>query len=242
MFDSAKHAYTPIRLFHKPLSPAVLDDVVGGIKQDLLPWLQHWLGVLLLPSFIKEHDRSPLLITPVPPFCIIGTPRSRTAWFARFLSHGAVRCAHEPSRYWRDAGDIADYFRPDVGAADSMLTLKARELAAAGVNLVVVTRPLDDVLASFRRAGIPTPPPIADQVARLNEHIAALPAGLPRFEFAKLDLACGDIFKLCIGYPCPVGWRGIWRHRRVEADFRQTLQAARANAAGLATFYNMKVI
>src|ERR1700733_5393023 len=172
-----------------------------------------------------------------PPFCIIGTPRSRTAWFAQFLTHGATLCMHEPSKHWsRDADLWAFFRRPNIGAGDSMLTLKWRTLRDAGVQMIAVVRPRDAILASALSAGFP--PESFSLIDRLCAVLDELPDDVPRYEFDALTAeACETIFERCTGNACPPPWLRHWMPTKVEADFAATLETVKANARGLASLY-----
>lgn len=169
------------------------------------------------------------------PFCLIGTPRSRTAWFARFLTHGAVRCEHEPSKFWRSDDDITEFFRPGVGAADSMLTLKWRELQERGVKMLAIVRPRGDVMQSALAAGIPG---VASALDHILAQIDTLPPNVPRYDYRALTpKICREIFEQCVGVPCSAVWSATLCGTAVEADFASVLGEAKANSDGLRAFY-----
>lgn len=174
------------------------------------------------------------------PFCVIGTPRSRTAWFAEFLSHGAVRCFHEPSKHWSVDADIAAFFQNDTGASDSMLTLKWRELLAAGVNLIAVERPVADVMQSATGAGMPSLDLATAILARICAAIGDLPDDVPRYGFDDLDASCGEIFARCHGYEPTSAWLDYWRGKKIEASLDDVAREASANIDGLMRFYNLE--
>ncbi len=169
------------------------------------------------------------------PFCIIGTPRSRTAWLAQFLCHGHVWCEHEPSKGWGNLGDISRYFRENVGAVDSMLTLRWRELAEEGVRLLVVRRARAEVEKSAERAGLGAAHSVLDAIYAELEKI---PKTVLRFEYEKLDdRALNTIFFWATGTECPAVWLHYWRGKVIEADHEEVFRRAAANAAGLRNLY-----
>ena len=202
---------------------------------------RHWGDVRgISPDFFVDWRRQlcERAAMSVPPFCIIGTPRSRTAWFARFLSHGAVLCEHEPSVQFASIEDMQKYFVPDRGASDSMLTLKWHELLAHGVKLLMVLRPRGDVLQSAIAAGLAT----ANSTAVLDHIIAAtrrVPQSVPRWNYSDLTIrACADIFFECYGEAPPSAWLYHWYGTTVEADISSTAMQAHRNAKGLKSFYH----
>lgn len=172
-----------------------------------------------------------------PPFCVIAAPRSRTAWFSRYLSHGGALCEHEPSRFFRGPEDVDRYFRPGIGAADTMLGLKWRELRAAGVRLIAIIRPKAEVVISLRGMGLPdmSSAPLLD---RLYAELDALPDDVPRYSFAGINTAAPEIFERLLGRKPPRVWTGIWTPKVIEADFQEIYRGMVANAAGFANFYS----
>lgn len=172
------------------------------------------------------------------PFCIIGTPRSRTAWFARFLSHGAVICEHEPSVQFTSLDDMRAYFRPDKAASDSMLTLKWPALHEMGVRLYAVVRPRQEVLESAMAAGLASAHAVRvlDKIYRALE---CLPNEIPRCRYGALTIrTCAEIFEWCHGEAPPAAWLYQWYPTTVEADYSGVAARAHRNAAGLKSFYH----
>jgi hypothetical protein len=99
------------------------------------------------------------------PFFITGLPRSRTAWLSAVCDGvpGAA-CFHEPLRRftrWEDAGQLwADHPTATetkfAGISDSGLGFHAAEIIERWKpQTVIVERPIDDVLASLERIGLP---------------------------------------------------------------------------------------
>lgn len=175
------------------------------------------------------------------PFCVVGTPRSRTTWFSRFLSHGDIHCAHEPSKLWSTDADIGIYFRPGFGAADSMLTLKWPQLLAAGVKLVAVVRPTDQVVASCLAAGLLMPEPTLAILRRIEAWLELLPPDVPRYAYAELTpAACAEIFERCAEYQCPPGWTDRWCDQSVQPNIPDIYREVATNIDGFVKLYNIK--
>jgi len=175
------------------------------------------------------------------PFCIIGTPRSRTAWFARFLTHGEVLCEHEPSKGFRVDSDIVQYFRPNCGAADSMLTLKWRQLFKAKVRLLLIYREKSEVLRSALQAGLPTDTGSRLVLDRIYTEIKLLGPAITTVKYNELTaLRCAEIFSWATGTSCTAAWLHHWTTINVQADYSSVLEKAKANSVGLSTFYNLQ--
>ena len=166
------------------------------------------------------------------PFCVLGTPRSRTTWLSRFLC-----CEHEPSVRFAGPEDIPRYFTEGRGAVDSMLTLRWRDvLAVPGIRVVAVERPLGEVIASAKRAGMP---PGTVLLQRLYAALDELRSQVIVIPYKILE----DPFALCLiqnylTYQWPTHeWLDEWMNRRVEPDMMATMRAVAANAEGLRRLY-----
>lgn len=180
---------------------------------------------------------------PIRPFLVLGTPRSRTAWLARFLTYGPFLCVHEPSVEFRGLGDLAAFLaRPFTGASDSMMTLLWREILEARPDaaIVAVRRPTDQVWASIARTGFDN-----DQVRRVLSRIEAaleeverLPQVL-RVGFADLagEEACARVFEHCLGVPFDAAWWRRWAPVRAEVDFLRRIRETMRNLDGVRALY-----
>lgn len=175
----------------------------------------------------------------VAPVLVIGTPRSRTAWLAAFLSTPDRIFAHEPSVHWRDLDDLRAFLdRPGAAACDSGLTLFWREALEMrpDLRLIVVRRPIDDVIESCKRAGMP----IAADAVRIIERTAEVAAGVGASGFAMClgcdDLAseavCGALYHFALDRYPSAEWCDHWRDLNVQRDWRGQFAAAHANRNG----------
>ena len=180
------------------------------------------------------------------PFVILGTPRSRTAWLAKFLSYGDVTCHHEPSIHFRSLNDLAAMLRRSgVGASDSMMTLLWPEILflAPNVRMVVVLRPMEEVLDSVERMGVSVP-----LVRSLLARIVGAVEEIKRsgFEALFVDFAdlekeevCSRVFEHATGLPFDRDWWLSWRNVNVQTPVGQRIVEAARNAAGIRAVYAM---
>jgi hypothetical protein len=84
-------------------------------------------------------------------FVITGMPRMRSAWFAAYLTQGDVLCYHE-AIHSEETLQTAGYSH--VGTADSGYILSPDWIEAAPAHkLVIVHRPVDDVVRSLKGIG-----------------------------------------------------------------------------------------
>ena len=181
------------------------------------------------------------------PFIVLGTPRSRTAWLAKFLAFEGRKVLHEPSIEFRSINDLyallAD--RSVAGIVDSMLTFRWRNLPFT--RIVVVHRPMNEVVGSFMRSGIFAGDMAGGQarlvtmLRKLDVAIDELRADAPvlTVPFASLGwMGVSDqVFRHCLGEPLPDEWWDRWRTVNVQADVHECRRRAEANAAGLRAVY-----
>ena len=185
------------------------------------------------------------------PFVILGTPRSRTAWLAKFLAFEDRWVLHEPSITFQNLNMLHNLLneRTLAGIVDSMLTFRWRDVLASrpDARIVVVHRPMDEVVASFMRTGI-----FADDMAggqaRLVQILRKIEAEIDNLRadaavlsvpFAQLGwLAVAEqIFTHCLGEPLPDKWWDRWRTVNVQADVHECRRRAEANADGVRAVY-----
>ena len=177
------------------------------------------------------------------PFLVVGLPRSRTAWLARFLTFGDRICRHEPSLRWTSRTDFLCWVGGTEGASDSMMTWLAQEAKALRPDLpvVVIRRPLQQALASVRRLGYGP----AEYLPWYHEH---MDHRLDRIEdetdclsypFADLTYptVCASIFRHCLGERMPLEWWDRWHGENVQADIAETMRLVRSNVAGWQAVY-----
>lgn len=120
-----------------------------------------------------------------------------------------------------------------------MLTLKWRELLAAGVTLTAVVRPMDEVVASSIAAGLLVSPNAMAVLDAIYIQLAELPIDVPKYRFDQLaPEICAEIFQRCAGYECPKGRAEHWCAQIIEPDIREIMNAA--DAERMTQFYNTK--
>lgn len=176
-------------------------------------------------------------------FFAMGTPRSRTAWLARFLSTPTRQCLHEPSRRFADIDELTAFAaRPDAAASDSMMTFRWREVMAAapGCRIILVTRPLGAVVQSFRGAGLAHPQlwPLLERLSAECDSLARVPGVLPvRFDDLARREVCERVWWHAHGEKMPRGHWEVLAKTKITADVSVMLTDTRLNAAGIARVY-----
>ena len=167
-----------------------------------------------------------------PPFLVLGLPRSRTAWLSKFLSYGPWICGHEEIRHLRSLEDVTSWFmQPFIGTAETMGVLWWRLVPelVPGCRIVTVRRPLEEVLESVTRLGIPPETGLSEKLRRLDAKLDQVEARLPEVVSVRYqDLAhaetCKRVFEHCLLTPFDLAWWEYWNSIRVQADFRASLR------------------
>jgi hypothetical protein len=142
------------------------------------------------PSHQKPHASPPttggeaaLAAGQSRPFLICALPRSRTAWLANFLTHGAVHCAHELSEGAADAAAIVARmqrrregirFRGNSDSAQMLVLPELLELLPRAA-LVVIRRREEAVADSLTRLGFPAARAVVRELGRYLEAAAQTP-------------------------------------------------------------------
>jgi len=185
------------------------------------------------------------------PFVILGTPRSRTAWLAKFLAFEGRKVLHEPSIDFRSINDLYALLQNHsvAGIVDSTMTFRWRDVltAAPAARIVLVHRPPSDVIASFMRTGVFAGQRAAAQV-RLGRLLRSLSDAIEDlwaseavlsvpFEELNARHVCDRVFRYCLGEPMPERWWRILRAENVQADIRDVFRRAEANADGIRAVY-----
>jgi GNAT superfamily N-acetyltransferase len=143
------------------------------------------------------------------PFIIFASPRSRTYWLSRFLSYGDWTCDHEVARYVRGLDDIRSWLQqPYVGTVETAAAAFWR-LVPPGVRVVVVRRPVAEVIASLLRAGV-----AYDHLEAMQRHdmrltrIAQRVPGVLSVAYADLsnEATCAAVFEHCLQRPHDHNW------------------------------------
>jgi hypothetical protein len=172
------------------------------------------------------------------PFVIFGLPRSRTFWLSRFLSYGGWDCGHEQARHARSPDDIKAWLSiPFQGTAETTAAPFWRTLQALApeTRVVVVRRPVDEVIASLMRLGIPFDLPALTAVIRAHDakldQIAARWPGALSVTFADLstEAACARVFEHCLPFKHDHAWWGALAPLNLQINMPALMRYAAAH-------------
>lgn len=137
----------------------------------------------------------------------MGLPRSRTAWLAKFLTHGEWVCGHEEARHLRSLDDVKAWFSQEkVGTCETAVAPFWRLLLrqVPDIRIVVVRRPVDEVVESLAAFGFDRAV-MAPLMARLDKKLAQIVrrTGALEVTFDGLndEATCKAVFEHCLEQP-----------------------------------------
>lgn len=161
------------------------------------------------------------------PFVIFALPRSRTAWLSKFLSYGDYICGHEELRHCRTIDDIRAWFtQPCIGSAETAAApfWRTLEKVAPDAKILVVRRPIDDVMRSLNKLrGITfdqahTLRELKALDRKLDQIEARLPCLSVRFEDLDHEETCAKVFEHCLPYKHDHAHWHKWDWTNVQCD------------------------
>lgn len=141
-----------------------------------------------------------------PPFVIYSLPRSRSFWLSRYLNYGGWTCGHDEARYIRGLDDVKSWLaQPCVGTVETAASPFWRLLPATA-KVVVIRRPIAEVVASLSRTGLSFDAERLDQRLRYLDHkldqIEKRTPGVLSVKFADLadEATCAKVFEHCLPF------------------------------------------
>lgn len=171
-----------------------------------------------------------------PPFVVFSMPRSRSAWLARFLTWGDWHCGHEELLHARSLDDVTAWLsQPFTGTVETAAAPFWRLLARhEGVRVVVVRRPVDEVVASFLRLPLAFDEAVlASLMRRLDCKLAQIERRVPgalSVSFADLDTedGCRRVWEHVMPYPHQPAWWAAVSRVNIQIDMRVLARRIRA--------------
>jgi len=146
------------------------------------------------------------MTTGVAPFVVFALPRSRSFWLSRFLQYGGWHCGHDEVRHCRSLDDVRSWLSmPFTGTVETAAAPFWR-LLRAGVKVVTLRRPLDEIMASLRRAGVAfEDAPMLRLLRYLDAKLVQIARRLPGVlttTFAELatEAGCARVFEHCLPF------------------------------------------
>jgi len=136
-------------------------------------------------------------------FFVTGFPRSRTAWFANYLTYGKAFCLHDGLVNCRRVSDLKQYLVGEcAGNSDSALPLVWKEhLSVFGdAPILIVERDIESVKNSFKAFyGIDLPERFIDAAQKGAEGLKAN-ANVKVMQFDSIDPKTAWEFLIGDGY------------------------------------------
>ncbi len=172
-------------------------------------------------------------------FVVLSLPRSRSAWLSRFLTYGNHVCGHDELRHARSMGDVEAWCsQPDIGSAETAAAPWWRLLGKYASKIVVVRRPVEDVVDSLLALPVPFEPArLVESMCRLNCKLDQIEARLDCLSVDYADLAneetCQRVFEYCLPYRHDHDHWAALESVNVQCDMRAMMRYCEANRASL---------
>lgn len=140
-------------------------------------------------------------------FMVLSLPRSRSAWLSRFLTYGEHVCGHDELRHMRTLDDVKSWLsQPHTGSAETIAAPWWRLMLrlAPGVKVVVVRRPVEEVVTSLAAFGF-DPPVMRPLMQKLDAKLAQIVKRVPNvmevtFDGLNDEATCKAVFEHCLPY------------------------------------------
>jgi hypothetical protein len=164
------------------------------------------------------------------PFVILSLPRSRTAWIARFLTHGRWMCGHEQLLNCRGLDDVAAWFsQPYTGTVETAGAPFWR-LLPPQARIVVIRRPVAEVVQSLARVGFAVDPGVVLRMDRKLDQIEARVPNVLSVDFSDLSRqqTAARLFQHCLGQELPQAWWDAIAPINIQINFGHMLRTYRA--------------
>lgn len=173
---------------------------------------------------------------PQTPFLVVGLPRSRTFWTAQFLG-----VPHDIFMDMTCADDLDGFFAIERGAVDTMLGAVWRGVVARvpDLRLILIHRPVDQVVSSFARAGIRS----AAFTSVLRGYAAAMRDPdlharadlVVTFDGLRQFGVCDQLHQACLGAPADYARWEMLSEQNLQCDMPAVMQGLAARSAPLAS-------
>ncbi len=185
----------------------------------------------------------PSKIAPSPTsFVVLGLPRSRTAWFSRFLTYRDWYCGHEQLRYMRSLGDVRAWLsQPNTGTAETGAAPFWRifQKYSPGIKILTVRRPIEEVVHSLMNAGLAADhKTLTHMVTALDRKLDQVEGRMPNVLSVKYhELAqenvCAAAFEHCLPYSHDSEWFKALTDLNVQINFQALVRYVNANIGSL---------
>lgn len=173
--------------------------------------------------------------TKLAPYAVFSAGRSRTMWLSAFLSYGICACNFEVLAKVNSLTQVMELLAlPGFGAAET-LSAPAWPLlltAAPNMKVVVVRRPLDEIMNSLEREAqgkleldLPVLRRLLAYVQRALDKLSCQPQALTvDFHDLAREETCKAVFEHCLPYKHDSGWWKFMDAKVLNPDVVQLAQ------------------
>lgn len=172
-------------------------------------------------------------------FIILSLPRSRSKWLSEFLSQGDKKCGHDLIVNCSSVADFSNALSGVIGSCETgaMVGWKLIRQLMPEVRLLVVRRPVGQVLDSFRRLGFEIDGGLLEERAAMLDACSRA-EGVTTYSFSSLKSfwTCKDLFERCLDVGLEEDWWSFMSTQNIQIDIQARAREIEANRAGLDSF------
>lgn len=172
-----------------------------------------------------------------PPFIVMALPRSRSAWLAHYLSMPGQVIGHDLAVTSGSLAEFITQVRERGGTVETSAMLGWRTIRAAlpEARIIVLRRPLGEVIFSFNKLGQKID---FEDLARREAMLAdcGQSQGVRNIQVRELDYASTGkwLFERCLGQPWDEAWWNHVRRLNIQINFAERVAFLQRNAERLA--------
>lgn len=173
-------------------------------------------------------------------FLVLSLPRSRSKWLSVFLSpEGTKGCGHDLIVGCRSVADFASALASRTGSCETggMVGWKLVRQLMPEVRLLVVRRPVGEVMDSFRRLGFGVDGGLVEERAAMLDACSRA-EGVTTYPYSALASygPCKEIFETCLDLSLEDDWFSGLSARNIQIDIRARALEIASNRQGLDSF------
>lgn len=169
-------------------------------------------------------------------FLILSLPRSRSAWMSHWLRYAGKVVGHDVAVECASIGDFRAKLALMDGSCETGAVLGWRLIREQmpEAKLVIVLRPVGEVVASLAKFGVEALPGELEQRYLMLTMVANLPGTLV-LSYSQLSdpLMCQVLWEHCLELPFDWQWWSQYQALHIEVNMRTRLQRLASNAPRL---------
>lgn len=169
-------------------------------------------------------------------FMVLSLPRSRSCWLSYFLSYRAQECGHDLLVHCGSIGEFEKSLASYDGSCETaaMVGWKIIKQRYPQMRMVVVKRPVEEVLKSLSDKGYNVDPEFLMGRAHMLDAVSNLPGVLTvNYCDLALESTCKEVFEFCLRQAHDHEWWEELDGRNIQIDLKTRFEIIQENAQQL---------